>query len=116
MRLARLADEPFVLLPRPVGPGLYDQITGLCIAAGFTPRIAQYAVEWQTVCALVEAGLGVSVAPAGIRRLRLKGVAYRRLEPGIARTRVAVAWRESNTNPLVTNFLTTIAQEPPSRT
>jgi DNA-binding transcriptional LysR family regulator len=113
--VAQLADSPFVLLPRAVGPQLYDQIIGLCTAAGFTPQIAQHAVEWQTVCALVETGLGVSLAPASIRRIRLKGVAFRRIEPGTARTRVAVAWRENDHNPLVTCLLATISQDPPDR-
>ena len=113
VQLAQLADSPFVLLPRVVGPRLYDQITGLCTAAGFTPRIAQHAVEWQTVCALVETGLGVSLAPASIRRIRLKGVAFRRIEPGTARTRVAVAWRKNDPNPLVGHLLATVSQVPP---
>ena len=113
--VAQLADSPFVLLPRAVGPQLYDQITGLCTAAGFTPRIAQHAVEWQTVCALVETGLGISLAPASIRRIRLKGVAFRRIEPGTARTRVAVAWRTNDQDPLVANLLASINQDPPDR-
>ncbi|AEY93812.1 transcriptional regulator [Streptomyces hygroscopicus subsp. jinggangensis 5008] len=116
VQLARLADSPFVLLPRTVGPTLYDQIIGLCTAAGFTPRIAQHAVEWQTVCALVETGLGVSLAPASIRRIRLKGVAFRGIEPNTARTRVAVAWRKSDHNPLVAHLLATISPDPPDST
>ena len=115
VQLAQLSDSPFVLLPREVGPGLYDRITGLCVAAGFTPRITQHAVEWQTVCALVEAGLGVSVAPASIRRIRLKGVAFRGVEPRVARTRVAVAWRRNDTNPLVAHLLTTVVHDSPDR-
>ncbi len=109
--LAELADAPFVLLPRAVGPGLYDRITGLCAEAGFTPRTAQHAVEWQTVCALVETGLGVSLAPASIRRIRLKGVAFRRIAPAAARTRVAVAWRRSDPNPLVAHLLAAVGNE-----
>jgi DNA-binding transcriptional LysR family regulator len=105
VRVEQLAGSPFVLLPRAVGPPLYDQITGLCGAAGFTPRIAQHAVEWQTVCALVETGLGVSLAPESIRRIRLRGVAFRRLEPATARTRVAVAWRRNDSHPLVPRLL-----------
>ncbi|MFE9360456.1 LysR family transcriptional regulator [Streptomyces olivaceoviridis] len=116
VQLARLADSPFVLLPRTAGPTLYDQIIGLCTAAGFTPRIAQHAVEWQTVCALVETGLGVSLAPASIRRIRLKGVAFRGIEPNTARTRVAVAWRKSDHNPLVAHLLATISPDPPDST
>ncbi|MGW2387513.1 LysR family transcriptional regulator [Streptomyces sp. NPDC001658] len=113
VHLAQLADSPFVLLPRAVGPRFHDQIVGLCTAAGFTPRIAQHAVEWQTVCALVETGLGVSLAPAGIRRIRLKGVAYRRITPDTARTRVAVAWRENDQNPLVGHLLATVSHDRP---
>ncbi|MEO3827133.1 LysR family transcriptional regulator [Actinomadura sp. B10D3] len=108
VRVADLAGSPFVLLPRTAGPGLYDRITGLCAAAGFAPRVVQDAVEWQTVCALVEAGLGVSLAPAGIRRIRLRGVAFRRIEPGDARTRVAAAWRPGDPGPLVANLLAVV--------
>jgi DNA-binding transcriptional LysR family regulator len=111
VQLAQLADSPFVLPPREVGPPLHDQIIGLCTAAGFTPQTAQHAVEWQTVCALVEAGLGVSLAPASNRRIRLKGVAFRGIEPGTARTRVAVAWRKNDHNPLVTHLLATVSQD-----
>ncbi|WP_329337881.1 LysR family transcriptional regulator [Streptomyces sp. NBC_00663] len=103
---AQLAEHPFVLLPREAGPGLHDRITDLC-----APRVAQRATEWQTVCALVETGLGVSLAPASIRRIRLKGVAFRPLS-GVtdARTVVAVAWREGDDSPLVRNLLETISR------
>ncbi|MEU9074188.1 LysR substrate-binding domain-containing protein [Kitasatospora sp. NPDC048538] len=112
--VGELADSPFVLLPREVGPQLYDRITGLCTAAGFTPRIVQHAVEWQTVCALVGAGLGVSLAPASIRRIRLRGVAFRGISPAGARTRVAVAWRGADRNPLVAQLLTAVTQDRPT--
>ncbi|NUS27420.1 MAG: LysR family transcriptional regulator, partial [Streptomyces sp.] len=80
----QLAEHPFILLPREAGPGLHDRITDLC-----APRVTQHATEWQTVCALVETGLGVSLAPASIRRIRLKGVAFRPLTGTDARTTVA---------------------------
>ncbi|ACZ86672.1 LysR family transcriptional regulator [Streptosporangium roseum] len=100
-----LADEPFVLLPRSAGPTVHDQILDVCRSAGFEPRLGQHAVEWQTVSALVEAGLGVSLAPASIRRIRLKGIAYRRIEPNTARSTVAMTWRRDDRNPLVPRFL-----------
>jgi DNA-binding transcriptional LysR family regulator len=107
--LAQLSGSPFVLLPRSAGPQLYDQIIELCDAAGFAPEIGQHAVEWQTVCALVAAGLGVSLAPASVRRIRLRGVAFRSIEPRTARTRVAIAWRAGDRNPLVANLLDILA-------
>ncbi|MFH8368517.1 LysR family transcriptional regulator [Streptomyces sp. NPDC018031] len=115
VRVAQLADSPFVLLPREAGPRLHDRITALCAAAGFTPRVVQRAVEWQTVCALVEAGLGVSLAPAGIRRIRLKGVAFRGIDPGAPRTRAAVGWRADDPDPLVANLLATIGEGRPAQ-
>lgn len=103
--VAALAGEPFVLLPRAAGPTVHDRIVGVCREAGFEPRIGQRAVEWQTVAALVEAGLGVSLAPASIRRVRLRGVAYRRVDQDAARTTVAMCWRRDDPSPLITHFL-----------
>ena len=45
VRVEQLVNCPFVLLPRTVGPSLYDQITNLCIAAGFTPQVTQHALS-----------------------------------------------------------------------
>ncbi len=109
--LVALANEPFVLLPRATGPTLHDRILGLCRDAGFEPRIGQPAVEWQTVAALVEAGLGISLAPASIRRVRLGGVAYRAIKPNTARTTVAMCWRRDDRNPLIRRFLDVARRE-----
>ena len=109
VHVEQLADSPFILLPRHVGPQLHDQILGLCIEAGFTPNIAQHAVEWQTICALVEAGLGVSIAPASIARIRLEGIVFRPLAPDAPRTRVAIAWHRTHPNPLINPLLALLA-------
>ncbi len=61
--VSTLADEPFVLFPRALGPGLYDEITALCRRGGFTPRVAQEAVQLPTIVGLVAAGCGVSILP-----------------------------------------------------
>jgi DNA-binding transcriptional LysR family regulator len=103
--VAALADEDFVLLPRASAPTVYERIRAVCVAAGFEPRIGQRAVEWQTVAALVGAGLGVSLAPASISRIRLAGVAYRRVDPDSGRTTVALGWRDGDRNPLVGRFV-----------
>ncbi|MEV8096596.1 LysR family transcriptional regulator [Kitasatospora sp. NPDC085879] len=102
--VAELAGESFVLLPRACGPTVHDRIVGVCREAGFEPRVAQRAVEWQTVAALVGAGLGVSLAPAGVRRLRMRGVAYRTITPDTARTGVGLVRRREDRSPLVARF------------
>jgi DNA-binding transcriptional LysR family regulator len=74
--LKQLAGEPFVSLPRRLIPGFHDQITAACRRAGFTPRVAQEALQVQTIVSLVAAGLGVALVPASVRKGQRKGVRY----------------------------------------
>lgn len=99
----QLAKEPFVFFPRRLGEGFHDQLLSYCQAAGFTPRIVQEATQWQSVIALVEAGMGVSLAPACVEELGRSGVAYRCLT-GLT-TKVAVCSRGPATSPASEAFL-----------
>jgi len=103
--VAALSAEPFVLMPRAIGPSVHDRILEVCGRAGFEPRVTQRAVEWQTVVALVGASLGVSLAPASIGRIRLTGVVYRRIDPDTVRTTVALGRRREDHNPLVHHLI-----------
>ncbi len=58
LALARLSDSPFILFPRHMAPGLYDDVVSFCRQAGFSPRVEQEAVQMQTIVSLVSAGLG----------------------------------------------------------
>lgn len=51
--LPSLANEPFVFFPRHLGTGFYDQIVDMCQQAGFTPHVAQEAIQMQTIVSLV---------------------------------------------------------------
>jgi DNA-binding transcriptional LysR family regulator len=103
LKLEQLSAEPFVFFPRRLGPALHDRIAGLCVQAGFAPRIAQEATQWQTVISLVEAGSGVSLAPACVRKFRWPHVVYRSL--GAATTTVAACWQQKGLNPAAAAFL-----------
>jgi len=102
--VAALADEPFVLFPRDVGTGLYDDVAGVCRAAGFEPRVVQQAGDMQTIVSLVSAGIGVSLVPASVTALKLPGVAYRELDGENAILALALASRRDDGSPLVTRF------------
>ena len=80
MPLAELAGETFILYRRPLGPGLYDAIIAACQRAGYSPQIGQEAPRMLSTLSLVAAGLGVTLIPASMQRLRVNGVAYRRLD------------------------------------
>jgi DNA-binding transcriptional LysR family regulator len=103
--LSALADEPFVLFPREIAPGLHHQVVTLCRQAGFTPQVAQESRELYTTVSLVEAEVGVTIVPASIQKLGWSGVAYRRLAEPDSHTRIDMTWRADNERPAVQRFL-----------
>jgi len=105
--LASLAKRPFVIFPRTVAPGLYDGIIEFCRQAGFTPRVAQEAIQMQTIVSLVSAGLGVALVPASLRDMGRRGVAYRRLRESSPLLTVLLAWRAANRSACLAQFVAT---------
>jgi DNA-binding transcriptional LysR family regulator len=101
--LKDLAGELFVFFPRHMGEKFYDELVGFCMDAGFAPNVVHYATEWPGVLATVETGLGVSIAPACVERIRLPGVVYRPLRR--LRTNISVFAPEERRSPAVTAFL-----------
>ncbi len=74
-----LLDEPLVIFPRRILPSLHDAIFGMYHAAGRTPRIAQEAIQMQTIVNLVSAGLGLAWVPDSVRQFQRPGVVYRQV-------------------------------------
>lgn len=70
--LGALADRSFIIYS-PVSV-LHAAIRLACHRAGFTPRVAQEAVQVQTILSLVEAGLGVALIPGRSARFAGEGV------------------------------------------
>ena len=103
LALRQLKSESFVLFPARLGPAFHDVLTGACVGAGFAPRIVQEATQWQTVISFVEAGMGVSLAPECITKLRRAGVTYRMLAHST--TNVYASWYEGEISPAVDQFL-----------
>nr|WP_055589489.1 LysR family transcriptional regulator [Peterkaempfera griseoplana] len=64
IRLAEVADEPFVAVER--GYGLRVLLDSFCAEAGFTPRVAFEGEEVETLRGLVAAGLGVALLPPAL--------------------------------------------------
>jgi DNA-binding transcriptional LysR family regulator len=100
-----LANERFIIFPRPQGPGLYDQIISLCQQAGFSPHIVQEAIQMQTILGLVAAGLGIALIPASARHLRSGEVVYCTLQPSVIHVEMALAWPKDAASPVLQAFL-----------
>ena len=89
-----LADDAFVMAPRGIAPGLHDIVAALAASAGFAPRVAQEAIQMQTVVSLVSSGLGVALVPASVANLGRRGVVYREIADSHPRLDVWLAWRK----------------------
>ncbi|HZT89344.1 MAG TPA: LysR family transcriptional regulator [Stellaceae bacterium] len=112
--LDALSDETFILYRRPLGPGLYDAIIAACRRTGFSPQIGQAAPRLFSTLSLVAAGLGVSLVPASMRRLRVEGVAYRRLDPAAELSApLNLAHRRDETSPAARRFIAAVQAAAP---
>ncbi|MEH1853513.1 MAG: LysR family transcriptional regulator [Nostoc sp.] len=113
-----LANEPFILFPRILAPGLYDLIISLCQQAGFSPKVVQEAIQMQTIVSLVAAEMGIAIVPASLQNLQRIGVVYKTLqEPSpkvtfVADVGVAIAmiWRKDETSPTVLRLVEIVKQ------
>jgi DNA-binding transcriptional LysR family regulator len=104
--LKALADETFIVYRRHSGPGLYDAILAACHAAGFSPRVGQEAPRIVSTLNLVAAGLGISLVPESLQRMRMDGVMFRRIGGGAQpRAPLYLASRRGETSAAVRRFL-----------
>ena len=107
--LSAFARETFILYRRRLGPGLYDAIIAACHRAGFSPHIGQEAPRMFSTLNLVAAGLGVSIIPASMQRLRLDDVVYRRLKGAPVTAPLRLVHRRGDDAPAVRRFVELVA-------
>ncbi|OZI58028.1 LysR substrate-binding domain-containing protein [Bordetella genomosp. 1] len=114
-----LAEEAFVLYPRPIGAGLYDAILGACQRAGFTPRVIQEAPQMASIISLVAAGVGISVVPSAMRHMGAEGIEYRPIRGDAPRALLDMAYRRHERSTAARNavrLLRELAQRAPAGT
>ncbi|MDH6704459.1 DNA-binding transcriptional LysR family regulator [Kitasatospora sp. MAA19] len=88
IRLAEVAEEPFVGLER--GYGLRAITDGFCAQAGFVPRLAFEGEETETLRGLVAAGLGVALLPPAL--VPRPGVVELEVTAPRTRRAIGLAW------------------------
>jgi DNA-binding transcriptional LysR family regulator len=71
--------------------GLHSAAMLACQEAGFLPRVAQQAVQVQTLLALVESGLGVALVPSVMQRYASDKIVYRPLTDVSASAAIGLA-------------------------
>src|SRR6266481_5365518 len=114
LALAALAAETFILYRRPLGPGLYDAIIAACQRAGYSPQIGQEAPRMLSTLSLVAAGLGVTLVPQSMRRLRVHGVVYRALDHGAGLVApLNLAYRRTDSSAAAQRFIALVRRTRP---
>lgn len=100
-----LLNEPLIMFPRYLAPGLYDRIMSLFHQANFSPNITQEAIQMQTIIGLVSAGMGVAITPSSLQNLQRSGVVYRPILEEVPLIETAIIWQQDSLTPIVENFL-----------
>jgi DNA-binding transcriptional LysR family regulator len=121
LTVSDLLDQPLVIFPRRILPSLYDAIFAMYHASGRLPRVAQEAIQMQTIVNLVSAGLGVAWVPESVRQFQRPGVVYRSVPAGRPSARGALVkvpgcetslvWPVANANPALARFMAFIDAE-----
>jgi len=94
-----LASEKFILMQE--GHCLADQALEFCHMRGdFQPSVTCRSAQVQTLLALVEAGLGLSIVPEMAAQKDL-GVVYRELSPRSPARTIGFVWRKSRYHSLI---------------
>jgi DNA-binding transcriptional LysR family regulator len=105
--LNRLSNETFVFSRQYGGRALVrDSAFVACQAAGFSPRVGQEAPYVMSTLPLVAAGIGISMVPACLQRMNIRGVVYRRLTGNTQlKVPLSLASRGGDTSAVVRQFV-----------
>ena len=100
IKLSDLKPLFFVAMSKQSHPGSRAWLSGLCLGAGFTPRILQDVELESGLMTFVAEGLGVTLAREQIKNLPHPGVVFRPLA-NAAKAEYWIAWhRENRSNAL----------------
>lgn len=103
--LSHLAGEGFIHFSPRSDNALHDQVAALCQSAGFDLRIEQEANQNGSILALIGNGLGVSVLPRSLCRLRMPELRVRQIADANAVSRIWLAYRTRRAELLPTRLL-----------
>jgi DNA-binding transcriptional LysR family regulator len=100
-----LEDKPLITYPRSLAPVWYADFIKCCEQVGFAPNVVQEAELAQTRLGLVAAEAGIAFVLADMQNLSTQGVVYRTLIGDFPHLKLAIAWRQTESSPVVHEFL-----------
>ncbi len=117
LRLEDLSKEAYVLWPRHLSPGSYDQLLSVFRRAGFAEPIAMEGgiPSTRTVLGMVAASLTIALVDPALEQMSASAVVFRSLSgPGIYTER-GVIYRRGDESPILASFLQEVRATPPER-
>jgi len=110
--LRALAGESHVMFARALAPRVFDATISSCREAGLNLNVVHEVDNLYSACALVAAGLGVCLVPAGIQELRSRQIVLRPLSPRLPHSdsSLAVVYRRELLCDLVRQFLAVVRE------
>jgi DNA-binding transcriptional LysR family regulator len=105
LRLAALADAPWVMFPRASSPGFHDDLMRRFLAAGISPRIVQEAPDQASMLALVSAGIGIAPVNDATRWRRPASVLLRPCQGLDLPLPLSLVTRRDSTNRALKSFI-----------
>jgi DNA-binding transcriptional LysR family regulator len=108
--LASLRDETFVIPQHAPRVSFHRHTTVACQAAGFEPKLGPRGHDFLTIISIVSVGLGIALVPRSVSNIRAQGVTFRPLADVSPKAELSVAYRRSDTSPVVRGFINATRQ------
>ena len=105
IQLLELKDEPFIFIDKEVSPNAYSFTLRLCASQGLDPRIIHTASTLESVCAMVQAGMGISIQPDCSLIYNTGNLRFIQIDSNEAYSSVVLAWHHRNISPIIPLFL-----------
>ncbi|MEH0833268.1 LysR family transcriptional regulator [Pectobacterium cacticida] len=103
--LSELRQEPLIIFPREVCPGLHDMIIRACYLSGYGARPSPFAPQLTATIGMVAAGFGVTLVPESLACIKAEKVTYHDIGmPGI-HTQIAAIWRKHERSAVIVNMI-----------
>ena len=113
VRLVDLADCPFIMPPHRDGLRSLGPLLAACETAGFTPKVAQEALQSFTMLSLCAAGFGVAFVPESASLTAMHGVRFLPIEglPAGVVSEIIAAWLPGARSPALQAVLDSLGRQ-----